>query len=76
METMRNILSSRQCRKNLTKMLAVKIPKCSLNASMLTQRAIKLQDCRFTMLQKNIMWQIAMSNLAHDAHASDFQFIL
>ena len=25
--------------------------------------------------QKNIMWQIAMSNLGHDAHVSDFQFI-
>ena len=39
-------------RKNLTKMLAVKIPKCSLNASILTQRAMKVQDCRFTMFQK------------------------
>ena len=72
---MKNILFSRQCRKNLAKMLAVKIPKCSLNASMLTQRAIKVQDCRFTKFQKNIMWQIAMSNLGHDAHVSDFQFI-
>ena len=75
METMKIILFSRQCRKNLTKVLVLKIPKCSLNASMLTHRAIKVQDCRFTMLQKNIMWQIAMSNLGHDAHVSDFQFI-
>ena len=36
----------------------------------------QVQDCRFTMFQKNIMWQIAMSNLGHDAHVSDFQFIL
>ena len=53
-------------------MLAVKIPKCSLNASILTQRAIKVQDCPFTMFQKNIIRQIAMSNLGHDAHVSDF----